>query len=114
MSLSTPFIDRPIATTLLTVGVALAGIAAYRVLPVSPLPQVDFPTISVSASLGRLRPSIPCKTRPKREPAGRSGSSAWAVAGWESGSVAAAGSVAGRVAGSAASLDIRMMRAIKT
>ncbi|MGO8976599.1 MAG: multidrug efflux RND transporter permease subunit [Steroidobacteraceae bacterium] len=58
MSLSTPFIDRPIATTLLTVGVALAGIAAYRVLPVSPLPQVDFPTISVSASLPGASPEI--------------------------------------------------------
>ena len=48
MSLSSPFIRRPIATTLLTAAVALAGVAAYRVLPVSPLPQVDFPTISIS------------------------------------------------------------------
>ncbi|HEV2274323.1 MAG TPA: efflux RND transporter permease subunit [Acidobacteriaceae bacterium] len=51
MSLSTPFIRRPVATTLLTAAVALAGALAFRVLPVSPLPQVDFPTISVSASL---------------------------------------------------------------
>ncbi|HXX64058.1 MAG TPA: multidrug efflux RND transporter permease subunit [Bacteroidota bacterium] len=51
MNLSAPFIRRPVATTLLTVGLALAGIMAFRVLPVSPLPQVDFPTISVSASL---------------------------------------------------------------
>src|SRR5271166_2859196 len=58
MSLSTPFVQRPIATSLLTVGVALAGIAAYRVLPVSPLPQVDFPTISVSASLPGASPEI--------------------------------------------------------
>ncbi|MBC7732172.1 MAG: efflux RND transporter permease subunit, partial [Bacteriovorax sp.] len=51
MSLSSPFVRRPIATVLLTLGMALAGIGAFFVLPVSPLPQVDFPTISVSASL---------------------------------------------------------------
>ncbi|QMV18354.1 multidrug transporter subunit MdtC [Granulicella sp. 5B5] len=51
MSLSTPFIHRPVATTLLTVAIAIAGAIAFTVLPVSPLPQVDFPTISVSASL---------------------------------------------------------------
>jgi multidrug efflux pump len=51
MNLSSPFIRRPVATTLLTIAVALAGIIAFRVLPVSPLPQVDFPTISVGASL---------------------------------------------------------------
>ena len=51
MSLSSPFIHRPVATTLLTIAVAIAGAIAYTVLPVSPLPQVDFPTISVSASL---------------------------------------------------------------
>jgi multidrug efflux pump len=51
MNLSRPFIDRPVATTLLTLGVALAGALAYTRLPVSPLPQVDYPTISVSASL---------------------------------------------------------------
>jgi multidrug efflux pump len=51
MNLSAPFIGRPVATTLLTVSVALAGAIAFTVLPVSPLPQVDFPTISVSASL---------------------------------------------------------------
>jgi len=58
MSLSAPFIARPIATTLLTAAVALAGLAAYGVLPVSPLPQVDFPTISVSASLPGASPEI--------------------------------------------------------
>jgi multidrug efflux pump len=58
MSLSTPFIQRPIATTLLTVAIALAGIAAYRILPVSPLPQVDFPTVSISASLPGASPEI--------------------------------------------------------
>jgi len=51
MNISAPFIHRPVATTLLTVAVALAGAIAFNVLPVSPLPQVDFPTISVSASL---------------------------------------------------------------
>jgi len=51
MNISAPFIHRPVATTLLTVGVALAGAIAFEVLPVAPLPEVDFPTISVSASL---------------------------------------------------------------
>ena len=51
MSLSSPFIRRPVATTLLTIAVAIAGAIAFTVLPVSPLPQVDFPTISVNASL---------------------------------------------------------------
>ncbi len=49
MNISEPFIRKPIATTLLTVAVALAGGVAFRLLPVSPLPAVDFPTISVSA-----------------------------------------------------------------
>jgi multidrug efflux pump len=51
MSLSTPFIRRPVATILLTFGVAAAGAIAFFQLPVSPLPQVDFPTISVQAQL---------------------------------------------------------------
>jgi multidrug efflux pump len=51
MNISAPFIHRPVATTLLTVAVALAGAIAFSVLPVSPLPQVDFPTIAVAASL---------------------------------------------------------------
>ena len=51
MNISAAFIHRPVATTLLTVGVALAGAIAFQVLPVAPLPEVDFPTISVSASL---------------------------------------------------------------
>jgi multidrug efflux pump len=51
MNISTPFIHRPIATTLLTIAVALAGAVAYTALPVSPLPQDDFPTISVNAGL---------------------------------------------------------------
>jgi len=51
MNLSAPFIKRPVATTLITIGLVLAGGIAFRLLPVSPLPQVDFPTISVSAAL---------------------------------------------------------------
>ena len=51
MNLSSPFIHRPVATTLLTVAIAIAGVIAFTVLPVSPLPQVDFPTISVNAGL---------------------------------------------------------------
>jgi len=56
MNISEPFIRKPIATTLLTVAVALAGGVSFRLLPVSPLPQVDFPTISVSASLPGASP----------------------------------------------------------
>jgi len=51
MSLSEPFIRRPVATTLLTLAIAIAGAIGFTVLPVSPLPEVDFPTISVSSSL---------------------------------------------------------------
>jgi multidrug efflux pump len=58
MSLSSPFIRRPVATTLLTAAIALAGAVAFRELPVSPLPQVDFPTISVGASLPGGSPEI--------------------------------------------------------
>jgi multidrug efflux pump len=58
MNISAPFIRRPVATTLLTAGVILAGAIAFNVLPVSPLPQVDFPTISVSASLPGGSPAI--------------------------------------------------------
>jgi multidrug efflux pump len=56
MSLSTPFIRRPVATTLLTFGLAAAGAVAFFKLPVSPLPQVDFPTISVQATLPGASP----------------------------------------------------------
>ena len=58
MSLSSPFIRRPVATTLLTAAIALAGAVAFRELPVSPLPQIDFPTISVGASLPGASPEI--------------------------------------------------------
>jgi len=58
VSLSEPFVRRPIATTLLTVGVALAGTLAFFRLPVSPLPQVDYPTISVQASQPGASPAV--------------------------------------------------------
>jgi multidrug efflux pump len=58
MSLSSPFIRRPVATTLLTAAIALSGAVAFRALPVSPLPQIDFPTISVGASLPGASPEI--------------------------------------------------------
>src|SRR6202042_425877 len=56
MNISAPFVHRPVATTLLTVAIALAGAVAFRILPVSPLPQVEFPTISVSAGLPGASP----------------------------------------------------------
>src|SRR5215468_6346482 len=58
MSLSTVFIRRPVATILLTFGVAAAGAVAFFQLPVSPLPQVDFPTISVRAQLPGASPEV--------------------------------------------------------
>ena len=57
MNISSPFISRPVATTLLTIGIALAGILAFLKLPVAPLPQVDFPTISVNAQLPGASPT---------------------------------------------------------
>ena len=56
MNISAPFIARPVATTLLTLGIALSGALAFSKLPVAPLPQVDFPTISVSAQLPGASP----------------------------------------------------------
>jgi multidrug efflux pump len=56
VSLSTPFIHRPVGTTLLTIAVTLAGALGYFLLPVAPLPQVEFPTIQVSASLPGASP----------------------------------------------------------
>ncbi len=58
MSFSSVFIRRPVATTLLTAAIALAGGVGFRLLPVAPLPQVDFPTISVGASLPGASPEI--------------------------------------------------------
>ena len=62
MSISTPFIHRPVATTLITLGIALAGLVAFNLLPVASLPQVDFPTISVSASLPGASPETMAAT----------------------------------------------------
>ena len=56
MNISAPFIGRPVATTLLTIGVLMAGIMAFMALPVAPLPKVDFPTIQVQASLPGASP----------------------------------------------------------
>lgn len=56
MNLSLPFIKRPIGTSLLAIGLSIAGIVAFNLLPVSPLPQIDFPTISVQASLPGANP----------------------------------------------------------
>ncbi|MDE2422044.1 MAG: multidrug efflux RND transporter permease subunit [Gammaproteobacteria bacterium] len=62
MSFSAIFIKRPVATTLLSVGIALSGLVAFNLLPVSPLPQVDYPTISVSASLPGASPETMAST----------------------------------------------------
>src|SRR5579871_6809359 len=53
---SAPFIRRPVATSLVTIAIFLSGVVAFRFLPVAPLPQVDFPTISVGASLPGASP----------------------------------------------------------
>lgn len=58
MNLSSPFINRPVATTLLSIGLALAGILAFNLLPVASLPQVEFPTIIVQSSLPGASPEI--------------------------------------------------------
>jgi multidrug efflux pump len=62
MNLSEPFVRRPVATVLLTIGIAIAGLIAYRLMPVAPLPQVDFPTISVSANLPGASPEVMAAT----------------------------------------------------
>src|SRR5262249_12098413 len=56
MNISAPFIRRPVATSLLTIAIALLGLAAWPLLPVAPLPPRDFPTITVSASLPGASP----------------------------------------------------------
>ena len=62
MNLSAFFIRRPVATTLLTIGIALTGLFAFQVLPISPLPQVDFPTIEVRASVPGASPETMAAT----------------------------------------------------
>ena len=56
MNISAPFVRRPVATTLLTIGATLVGLVAFPFLPVASLPQVEFPTINVSASLPGASP----------------------------------------------------------
>jgi multidrug efflux pump len=62
VNLSEPFIRRAVATTLLTIGVILAGVLSFTLLPVSPLPQVDFPTISISANVPGASPETMAAT----------------------------------------------------
>ena len=62
MSISTPFIRRPVATSLLMAAFVLVGIAAYPLLPVAPLPRVDFPTISVNAKFPGASPETMAAT----------------------------------------------------
>src|SRR5690348_4990559 len=62
MNFSELFIRRPVATTLLTIGLALMGMVAFRLLPVAPLPQVDYPTISVQVSLPGASPETMAAT----------------------------------------------------
>ncbi len=62
MNISAPFIRRPVATTLLTLGVALCGVAAFAVLPVAPLPRIDVPAIFVSAQLPGASPEVMAAT----------------------------------------------------
>jgi len=62
VNISAPFIRRPIATSLLMLAVLLAGIIAFRLLPVAPLPQVDFPTITVQANLAGASPEVMAAT----------------------------------------------------
>ena len=58
MNLSAPFIQRPIATSLIAIAIAVVGVAAYPFLPIAPLPTIDFPTIQVSASLPGASPEV--------------------------------------------------------
>jgi multidrug efflux pump len=62
MNITEPFVRRPVATTLLTLGVALAGAVSFGLLPISPLPQVDFPVVSVSAALPGASPEVMAAT----------------------------------------------------
>ena len=62
MSVSAPFINRPIATSLLMAGILLVGVVAFPLLPVAPLPQVDFPTIQVTGQLPGASPETMAAT----------------------------------------------------
>ena len=69
MHLSTPFIRRPIGTTLLTIALVLVGVLGYQLLPVAPLPQVEFPTIQVEAHLPGASPDVMAPRWPRRSSA---------------------------------------------
>ncbi len=75
MSLSSPFINRPVATSLIMVALLLAGFVAYKLLPVSALPQVDYPTIQVVAFYPGASPEVMASsvTAPVRTSVGRNG-----------------------------------------
>ena len=75
MNISAPFISRPVATTLLTIGIALAGILGFSRLPVSPLPQVDFPTIIGHRVAARRQPRTPSPPASPRRSSAISGRS---------------------------------------
>jgi len=62
MSISTPFIKKPVATSLLMAAILLIGIAAYPLLPVAPLPRVEFPTIQVTAAYPGASPETMAST----------------------------------------------------
>src|SRR5580700_9794783 len=62
MSISTPFIQRPVATSLFIAALVLVGLAAYPLLPVAPLPRIDFPTISVNAKYPGASPETMAST----------------------------------------------------
>src|SRR5688500_9607067 len=62
MNISSPFIRRSVATTLITIGITMAGVLGFMLLPVSPLPQVDYPTISVTASMPGASPETMAAT----------------------------------------------------
>jgi len=62
VNFSAPFVKRPVGTTLLAIAVLLAGTIAFKLLPVAPLPQVDFPTINIRASLPGASPDVMAAT----------------------------------------------------
>ncbi len=62
MNISAPFIHRPVATILLTIGVALAGMVSFTLLPVAPLPNIDVPAININAALPGASPEVMAST----------------------------------------------------
>jgi multidrug efflux pump len=78
MSISRPFILRPIATSLLMVGLLLVGIVAYQQLPISALPQVDYPTIQVVTFYPGASPDVTASSSPRRWNVSLASCPAWA------------------------------------